>query len=74
MNLLIGLLCIAVFLAIAFWLVGMIIDGIPGTPRWARGAVLAVLALFALTWVFGGYSPFYGSDARLGDWSLHHRR
>jgi uncharacterized membrane protein required for colicin V production len=74
MNLLIGLLCIAVFLGIAFWLLGLIIGGIPRAPGWARGAILGVLALFALVWFLGGYSPFYGPNARLDDWPAHHRR
>lgn len=62
MNLLIGLLCVAVFLAIAFWLVGIIVAGIPGAPGWLRGAILAVCALIAFMWLFGGYSPFYPAD------------
>ena len=60
MNLLIGLLVICIVLAIVFWLLGMVVSGIPGAPAWLRSAIIAVFALIALVWLLGGYSPFYG--------------
>jgi hypothetical protein len=61
MGLLIGLLCICIVLWIAFWLLGLATAVFP--PQ-MRAAIIAVLALCALLWVFGGYSPFYVHHVR----------
>ena len=65
MGLLLGLLCFVIVLAIFFWLLRMIVGGIPGAPAWLAPAIIAVFALFALCWLFGGYSPFYGPHVAL---------
>ncbi len=56
MSLLIALLCLAVFLSIVFWLLGLVLNGAPPA---ARNLIVAIFALLALVWLFGGYSPFY---------------
>jgi hypothetical protein len=59
MDLIIGLLVLCIVLGIVFWLLGMVVSGIPGAPPWLRSAIIALFALCALWWLFGGYSPFY---------------
>jgi hypothetical protein len=56
MNLLIGLLCIALFLAIVFWLLGLILNEAPARTR---GIIIAIVAAIALLGLFGGWTPFY---------------
>ena len=54
---------LVIVLGIAFWLVRLVIAGIPGAPPWIAPAIIAVIALLALIWLFGGTSPFYGAHA-----------
>jgi hypothetical protein len=64
MDLLIALLCIAILLGLGFWLLGIILGGIPGAPAWLRSAILGIFALVAFVDLFGGYPPFSFRDGR----------
>jgi hypothetical protein len=59
LSLLIALLCICVFLFLLFWMLGLVLNSIPGAPPVLRGLIIGVVALICLIWLLGGYSPFY---------------
>lgn len=56
LEILLSLLILVVVLGIVFWLLGIVLAGVPGAPAWLKGAIMSVVALICLIWLFG-YGP-----------------
>jgi hypothetical protein len=61
-SVLLSLLVFCVVLYIVFWLLGIILAGIPGVPPAAKGIIMAIVAILALCYLFGGYAPWWGGQ------------
>jgi hypothetical protein len=55
LEILFSLLILCLILGIVFWLLGMVLAGIPGCPPFVKPLIIAIVALIALMWLFGGY-------------------
>lgn len=74
MDLLIALLCIALMLWLGFWLLGIVLAGVPGAPAWLRSAIMGLFALVAFVDLFAGYPPFnFRGFGQPSHWSLPQR-
>lgn len=59
MYALISLVVFVVIVCIVVWLVGLIMGAIPNSPAFLQPVVIALIAIIALIWLFGGYAPWW---------------
>jgi hypothetical protein len=60
-SVLLSLLVFCVLMYVAFWLLGIATATLPPP---LRAAILAICAIIALIYLFGGYAPWWGGHFR----------
>jgi hypothetical protein len=62
MYVLLSLLVFVVIVCIVVWLVNMVMAGIPNKPPFLQPVIIAIIAICALIYLFGGFAPWWPAE------------